>query len=328
MTGDPLRPPHARPRGVRAVVRRRALALAGGGAALLVLVYLLAVRTGAGQRWEESVLRGAGSSGLVSTGQALSALDLVNTGSLAVAVVVIAGVGFLRGGPALAAAAAGTVGCCAIAAELLKDTLLSRPALLPELAYRLHNSLPSGHSTVAMSVVAGLLLVLPHRWRAPVVCAPLVWAVSVGGYTVNERWHRPSDVVAANLLVLAVTGVALLFLAARGAVRRARPTRSRWWSSAVLLVAPLVLAAGAALVVLLIGAPSDGPGGDADNGVLGMALAFASSALSGLALLAAVRGVDLGRARPRADDEWSLDDPSEPARGNGVHKARGTQPVR
>jgi membrane-associated phospholipid phosphatase len=86
--------------------------------------------------------------------------------------------------------------------QVLKHAVLDRPALLdiprPDI-----NTLPSGHTTVAASVAAGLLIAVPRRWRPVVALAGAAYTGATGVSTLVGQWHRPSDVVAAILVVLA-----------------------------------------------------------------------------------------------------------------------------
>jgi membrane-associated phospholipid phosphatase len=88
--------------------------------------------------------------------------------------------------------------------QVLKHAVLDRPALL-DVARADVNTLPSGHTTVAASVAAGLLIAVPRRWRPVVAVAGAAYAGATGVSTLIGQWHRPSDVVAAILVVLAWT---------------------------------------------------------------------------------------------------------------------------
>jgi membrane-associated phospholipid phosphatase len=66
------------------------------------------------------------------------------------------------------------------------------------------NSFPSGHATVAASIAATALLVVPVKWRPPVALLGALLSAGIGISTMigNEvgAWHRGSDVVAAMLI--------------------------------------------------------------------------------------------------------------------------------
>ena len=99
------------------------------------------------------------------------------------------------------------------------------------------NSLPSGHTTVAASVAIALVLVLPPRVRALGAFLAAVYTALAGVATMSAGWHRPSDAMAALLIVggwTAAVGLLLLPLQRRtdhASGREAHP------ASAVFLVA-------------------------------------------------------------------------------------------
>jgi membrane-associated phospholipid phosphatase len=99
------------------------------------------------------------------------------------------------------------------------------------------NTLPSGHTIVASSVILGLLLMLPTAWRRlPVVAAALVFMVLTGYASVLTQAHLTSDVLC-GLLLVGGGAVVVRPLADRSAV----PPAGRW-------VWPLVPLAGLASV--------------------------------------------------------------------------------
>jgi hypothetical protein len=111
-----------------------------------------------------------------------------------------------------------------IGAVLLVAGSNATTQVFKELIYRPHigvdvdrvaagNSLPSGHTTVAASVAVALLLVVPAKTRAAVALAGAVVCTLVGVATLSAGWHRPSDAVAALLIVggwAALGGLVLL----------------------------------------------------------------------------------------------------------------------
>lgn len=78
---------------------------------------------------------------------------------------------------------------------------------------------PSAQTTLALGLAFGLALVVPYRLRSVAVGAATLWAVAVGAYTVAAGQHRPGDVIAAALVVLAVFCGLLAVLARKGKVR-------------------------------------------------------------------------------------------------------------
>jgi len=90
-------------------------------------------------------------------------------------------------------------------------------ALLPQTLHivgtpEYHHSLPSGHSTFAMMLVASLWPVLGRRWRA----AGVSFVLWVGLSRISLGMHFPADVMAGFLLSLLV--VLLVYVAIRKVV--------------------------------------------------------------------------------------------------------------
>ncbi|MGX7671999.1 phosphatase PAP2 family protein [Plantactinospora sp. DSM 117369] len=74
------------------------------------------------------------------------------------------------------------------------------------------NSLPSGHTAVAASVAIALVMVLPPRVRGWGALVGAGYAAAAGVATLSAGWHRPSDAVAALLVVGAWASAASLVL--------------------------------------------------------------------------------------------------------------------
>lgn len=88
-----------------------------------------------------------------------------------------------------------------VTTQVVKHSLLGRENLIG--GWTADNSLPSGHTTVAGSVAAALLLVVPRAARPMVAILGGAYTAATGVSTLVGQWHRPSDVVAAVLVVLA-----------------------------------------------------------------------------------------------------------------------------
>ncbi len=142
------------------------------------------------------------------------------------------------------------VGGANLTTQTLKHTLLERPQLA-ETGGDLANSLPSGHTTVAASVAAALLLVVPRGIRPPVAVLAAAYTATTGIATVIGGWHRPSDAVAAVTVVLAWAGLTAM-LTALVSPERHRPGPPAGRSTAV--AAGLLGAGGLAGGVLAVAA--------------------------------------------------------------------------
>jgi membrane-associated phospholipid phosphatase len=170
----------------------------------LVVLYLLAVRTGFGQHLDDDALLGRSVNPRVqhAASRLLRSIDVASLVALGGGIVLLAvaraRVRLALGAAALIVGATGT-------AEGLKHVLarpeLTGPDRLPI------PSFPSGHTTVATSLVLGLVIVLPSRWRALAAVLGVVYAAAVGVATVTAAWHRPSDVVGGFLLTVAWAAV-------------------------------------------------------------------------------------------------------------------------
>lgn len=199
---------------------RRWLVVAAVCAVALAAVYFLAVWTVPGQALENAALRGADEAAAREQDVADASLSRITVYSLAVAVVLVGVVGLLRRRWDLAAAAVGVIVAGQLVTQVLKRYLLPRPSLVPLTGHYADNSLPSGHTTIAMTVLFAALLVVPYRWRGVTLFLLLSWAVGIGAYTVTAKWHRLSDTLAADAIALGLACLASWWLARRGAVRR------------------------------------------------------------------------------------------------------------
>lgn len=106
----------------------------------------------------------------------------------------------------------------------IAKALLDRPDL--GLSTALPNSLPSGHSTVAMSITLALVMVAPQWLRAPSAWAGWAWSSLMGISVMVSAWHRLADVLVA-FFICGVWALALSPIEGRErhapALRRAMP---------------------------------------------------------------------------------------------------------
>lgn len=137
-------------------------------------------------------------------------LDVIDIPFVVVVLGAVAAIAVLRNRWLLAIQVAVLVGGANITTQLLKHVVFDRPALIDGWA---GNSLPSGHTTVAASVAAALVLVVPRGMRPLVAIGAAAYAGIAGVSTMIGGWHRPSDVVAAICVVLAWAGLATVITA-------------------------------------------------------------------------------------------------------------------
>jgi membrane-associated phospholipid phosphatase len=114
------------------------------------------------------------------------------------------------------------------------------------------NSLPSGHVAVVASVAVALVLVLPAQRRGIAAIVGAIFAAGAGAATMSADWHRPSDAVAALLVVGVWACAASLFILVaqrgHGGVEYGPPHRV---PVVALIVAGLILLVGAAIALNL-----------------------------------------------------------------------------
>src|SRR5262245_43896650 len=101
------------------MILRRAAVIGGGAAAALLAVYLAAVRTPPGQRFEDAVLRAAEAAnrgGAVP--RSVHALATISAASLTLAAALVVAIGLARRRPSLAVAATAVIAGCLLTTEI------------------------------------------------------------------------------------------------------------------------------------------------------------------------------------------------------------------
>ena len=216
----------------------------------LVAVWWFFLRTEHGQLLDAMALYGNFIGQNEVEGIVERVLNGMSVASLALATAVIGFIALIRGRIALALVAILLIGGANLTTQVLKYGL-ARPdfGADPERVYA-GNSLPSGHTTIAASVVVALVLVLPPRARGIAGLIGACYTALAGVATLSAGWHRPSDAVAAMLVVggwAAVAGMVLV------AVRRDNDVvhldETHRVAVAVLAVAGLLLLAVAVLAL-------------------------------------------------------------------------------
>ncbi|MFS0702528.1 phosphatase PAP2 family protein [Cellulomonas sp. 179-A 4D5 NHS] len=195
---------------------RRASSLPGVLVAVVAVLGIVAtwrvfVETWAGQWTEEAVLRGAeyGQGALWTVAEPV--LDVVSVSYIALVLVAAMLIALVRRRWALAIQVVVLVAGSNVTTQLIKRIVTDRPDLGvpgPEM-----NALPSGHTTAAASVSAVLVLVVPPRVRPWAAALGAGYTAATGVSTLVGQWHRPSDVIAAVLVVLFWTCVTCVLVA-------------------------------------------------------------------------------------------------------------------
>lgn len=264
------------------------------------LLYLLVIRTYWGQELDERTLLGADVISDIRAAQADRFLRIVSVGTLGLAMVLVAAVGYLRQRPRLALIAAASIAVAVGITELLKLVILERPDFIPTDLNAGENSFPSGHTTVGTAVSLAAVLVVPPRLRLVTALGAGAIAAAFGIAVVAAGWHRPADPAGSYLVCLGTAAAAAMLVRSfpdRAMVeRRRRPpvplgaTEIALVALAVSLVAIFGLAALSARGVPLF---SVGAAFLVACGVL-LVLAFACT----LALAAAMTAADAPAVAP------------------------------
>ncbi|MEU4080067.1 phosphoesterase [Streptomyces venezuelae] len=283
---------------VRTRTRRGSL----GAVLLLTVTYAGLVLTATGRRWSDAALTGRRADTAAATLlREHPSLAGLTTGSLVAGSVLLLAVGLIRKRYALTGIAAGTV-----VTALALTGLLQRYAPRPRLADAgglLPSGFPSAQTTLALGIAFALVLVVPYRLRSIAVGSAALWAAAVGAYTIAAGQHRPGDVIAAALLVLAVFCGLLAFLARKGRVRpgpRRGPALPGLPATVPLaLLAVAGLGAGLWLLGDTLALPAAAPYDPAELRLAhrcGQALAAGVTAAAALLLLGLLRRVDVDGA--------------------------------
>lgn len=196
---------------------RAPLAMIAGGLAALVVVVLGFVVSSAGRRLDLRLMLAWAYDDLIirPVGAVVRPLPIV---LVCAALVVIA---LVRRRPDLGLAAVVLVAGATVSTQVLKRKIIA-PLATGE------NTLPSGHTTVVVSLLLAVLLVSGPRWRPGLAAA----AGFLGGLTaigaMIGTWHVPGDVVAAAAVCLVWAGIVLLALIPLA--RRFRRSPAVHWS--------------------------------------------------------------------------------------------------
>ncbi len=189
--------PDRRPR----VVARMALAVAVCVLALVVLTAVF-VETRAGQRVDDAAMRGRVVEHPLTAQRSDKLLRTISVGSLLFFGMSLVGIALVRGRWYLALGVGAVIAGSNITTEVYKHLVVHRPHLLTGAINPIpFNTLPSGHSTVAASLAAALVLVAPVRLRPLAATFGALYACGIAAMTLAAGWHRPSDAVSAFAVV-------------------------------------------------------------------------------------------------------------------------------
>ena len=174
----------------------------------VLLLWQALVGTAAGQRADTAVMQAFADVPTAVTTWTSALLDSVTATNVALLLVALTVVAVLRRDVRAEIAAASVLLGANVTTQVLKSALTR-----PELGEGTANSLPSGHVTLLASLAVAAAIVVPGRVRAAVAALGAL-VTGVGALAVLVwQWHRPSDVLAALLVVAAWwAGTAVLAL--------------------------------------------------------------------------------------------------------------------
>ena len=299
----PTSPPGPR----RPAVRPAGLVVALAAALGTWLVWWAMVTTWPGQRVEERVFETADRFQDVVNHLVEPVLLLGSPPWLVAGFLVVCGIGLLRRRRAAAGLAAVVILGSNLTTQVIKDGVFHRTGLVGEWNRDI-NTLPSGHVTIVAAAWAALLLVVPRSWRPATALAGAAVTCTMSLATVADRWHRPSDVVAAVLVVVAWTSLVCAVAPAGWAgTDDVGPARAGDGAALPVIVLLVSVAVPTAVLSVLAAAATEGrvraaaPWDDGTVAYVGGLLAacaisaFAFAVL--LAVLLAVRQAAAGRRR-------------------------------
>jgi hypothetical protein len=276
-----------------------ALSVAG-----FLAVYVVFLRTGWGLRLDDDAVAGRAGADTASLDAFRRLLGTISTASLALVNVLLVLMALVRRRVALALVVGAVILGANLTTQLLKH-VLPQPGTPGAGGEPL--TFPSGHATVAMSVVMGLLLVVPPSVRALTAVAGLVYANGIGVAVVAAGWHRPSAAVGAYLVCSAWAAAGAALLVGEGPERFARPVHDRLARASTVL-GRLALALVAVAVAVALAATTSALALDQGGVQFGGLERFYAASGAGIAatgvlvvglLLVPLRDLDLGRPRVR-----------------------------
>lgn len=255
-------------------------------------------------------------------------LNGISVLSLTVATGVIGFIALARRRVALAVGAVLLIGGANLTTQVLK-ALIYRPDLgVDPDRVAAGNSLPSGHTTIAASVAAAFVLVLPPKARPAGALVAAAFAALAGVATLSAGWHRPSDAVAALLIVGAWAAVAALFIVVaqrrHGGVDYGEPST---YMTIFLAVISLGLLAGAAAAMYITNEVLAEAVDDLSRGRLFAAYAGGALGIAGTAgLVVASVLATAHRVVPQVVPDEDPDVPPPPASARRVTLASKAEP--
>ncbi|GAB3923150.1 hypothetical protein GCM10029976_012950 [Kribbella albertanoniae] len=166
-----------------------------------VALYVVAVCTPFGQRFENSMLKGYSSDTWIGNQYSIRPPPILGEeATFFVGVVLIALAAVARRRRWVAAAGVFVPVATAASAFILNRYVLPRPAIGGAGVELTESSFPSGHVAITAGLVAGAILVAGPLVRRYVAAVGLLWLALIAAAVQNLGWHRASDAIGATLL--------------------------------------------------------------------------------------------------------------------------------
>jgi hypothetical protein len=249
----------------------------------VVLLWRFFVRSERGQLLDTVALEGNAIGQDRVDGLANTVLNAVSVASLAVATIAVAVIALARGRVLLTVVVTAFVAAANLVTQVLKHGLYRPDFGVDPERVTAGNSFPSGHATVAMSVVIALILVVPARLRGVAAVLGAIYATVAGVATMSLGWHRPSDVAGAVLIVGGCAALAgLLLVLAQGRDARVKTADARPLAVALLLITSVVLLASAAGAFWWVDGVATAPVDELPRSTLLTAYAGAAAGIAGV----------------------------------------------
>jgi membrane-associated phospholipid phosphatase len=176
-------------------------------------------------------------------------LNTMSVISIAAAIAAVVFIALLRGRVGLALVSLLFIAGANLTTQVLKAGLYRPVYGVDKLRDQAGNSFPSGHTTAAAAVAVALVFVLPARVRGVGAVLGAAFAGLVGVATLSAGWHRPSDAIAAMLVVGGWAGLAGLVLLLLRRTDVDEREGGHWGAVVFLAVAGIALLAVAALAL-------------------------------------------------------------------------------
>ncbi len=189
--------------------------------------------------------------------------------------------------------AVATVVASNITTQVVKHGWLERPELIDGAGSS--NALPSGHTTMAAASAVAVFLAAGSRWRPAAGVLAAVWGAGWGAYIYLESWHRPSDMIAAYLVVAGWGLVGGWLILRLRVPDRPAPAHPRPHAPELMCAVIGVLLCGAALVGLYAGGGWSGLELTLDGASSGWHWVAGTALSAGPAWLLAAAGISLFR---------------------------------